>query len=287
MQAIYKKELRSYFKGAFGYVIVALLLLFTGIFTVVMNLALSYSDFAYTLASQKTVLIIIVPLLTMRSIAEERHSKTEQLLFSLPLRIHEIVLGKFFAMLTVFLVPTLISALYPLILSGMGSISFGSAYTAILGYFLMGAALIALCTLISSLVENQILAAALSVLVCLFLYFMDLVTGIIPAAPLASLLLCLLGELLIGALVWKLSKSLTVGAIFALVFALPTTLVYLINPEPFRLLVPNFLDSVNLFNRLNGFSYGYFDLLGVIFYLSFTALCLFCTTQSMEARRRG
>lgn len=287
MLAIYKKELRSYFKNAFGYVIVALVLLFTGLFTVFMNLALSYGDFAYTLSAMKVVMILIIPLLTMRSIAEERHSKTEQLLFSLPLHLSQIVLGKFFAMLTVFLIPMLVSALYPLLLSELGSVALGTSYAALLGYFLMGMALIALCTFISSLVENQLLAAALSVLACLFLYFLDMITGIIPASPLASFLLCLLGVLLIGALAWRLSKNLLAGVAFAAVLAMPTTVLYFLNSEAFRLLVPNFLDSINPFNRVLGFSYGYLDLVGIVFYVSFTALCLFFTTQAMEARRRG
>lgn len=287
MSAIYRKELKIYFRSAFGYVMIALLLVFSGIFVTVFNMALSYADFAYSISTMSMVLILIVPLLTMRSIAEERHSRTDQLLYSLPIRMSDVVLGKYFAMLTVFLIPTLITALYPLILSTFGSISLPSAYVVLLGYFLMGAALIALCTLISSLVENQILAAALSIGACLLLYFMKMIAAILPASELFSFLMCLVGALLIGALVWKMAKSPVAGGVGALILALPTTVIYVIKPEWFVLLVPNFFTGVSLFSRLTGSSYGYLDVGGIVFYLSFALVCLFLTVQSMEMRRRG
>lgn len=287
MFAIYRKELKIYFRTAFGYVMIALLLAFSGIFVTVFNMALSYADFAYSIGTMSMVLILIVPLLTMRSIAEERHTKTDQLLYSLPIRMSDVVLGKFFAMLTVFLVPTLMTALYPLILSSFGSVSLPAAYVSLLGYFLMGAALIALCTLISSLVENQILAAALSIGACLLFYFIKMLAAILPASEIFSFLLCLAGCLLIGVLVWRMTKSPLVGGVGAMILAIPTAVIYGIKPEWFLQLVPNFLTNVSPFSRLTGFSYGYLDVGGIVFYLSFATVCLFLTVQSMEMRRKG
>ena len=287
MMAIYRKELHLYFRSAFGYVIMALLLLFEGVFVTVFNLALSSSDFLYALDPMKLVLILLLPLIAMRTVAEERHSHTDQLLFSLPLRLREIVLGKYFAMLTLFAIPTLVTALYPLLLSGMGSVSLPTAYTALLGYFLMGAAVIALCAFVCSLVEHQILAAALSVGACLVFYFMDMLSGILPATAPASYLLCLLGALLLGLLAWRLSRSLPFGVLVALALVLITSLVYFIKSSLFVCLVPNFLTSINVFGRMLGFSYGHFDVGGTIFYISFIAVFLFFTVQSMENRRRG
>lgn len=287
MAAIYRKELKIYFSGAFGFVLMALLLLFVGLFTVVFNLILSMANFSLALDPMKMVLVLVIPLLTMRSIAEERHSHTDQLLYSLPIRLRDIVLGKFFAMLTVFAVPTLITALYPLLLATMGSVSLAPAYTALFGYFLMGAALIALCTLLSSLVENQIVAVAISIGACLLLYLSDMLFSSLPTSGLVSYLLFVALILIVGVLVCLLSRNLLVSGITVLIFLAPLTVCFLVKPAMFVALFPKFFNAINLFSRQIGFSYGYFDLGGTLFYLTVMILCLFFTVQSMELRRRG
>lgn len=287
MAAIYRKELKIYFSGAFGFVLMALLLLFVGLFTVVFNLILSMANFSLALDPMKMVLVLVIPLLTMRSIAEERHSHTDQLLYSLPIRLRDIVLGKFFAMLTVFAVPTLITALYPLLLATMGSISLAPAYTALFGYFLMGAALIALCTLLSSLVENQIVAVAISIGACLLLYLSDMLFSSLPTSGLVSYLLFVALILIVGVLVCLLSRNLLVSGITVLIFLAPLTVCFLVKPAMFVALFPRFFNAINLFSRQIGFSYGYFDLGGTLFYLTVMILCLFFTVQSMELRRRA
>ena len=171
MFAIYRKEMKVYFSGMFGYFITALLLLFAGLFTVLFHFVFGYSQFAYTLTSMNWVLIVLIPFLSMRAIAEERHNRTDQLLYSLPIPMWEIVMGKFLALVTLFSIPTAVMAVYPLMLSAFGGISLPAAYGALLGYYLLGIALIALCLFISSLVENQILAAVLSLAALLVVYF--------------------------------------------------------------------------------------------------------------------
>ena len=287
MSAIYRKELKIYFSGVLGFVIAALLLVFSGIFFTLTNLSQGYTDFLYTLDPMKLVLILAVPLLTMRTIAEERHSRTDQLLYSLPIRLTHVVLGKYFAMLTVFLLPTLVMGLYPLLMSYFGEISLASAYTALFGYFLMGAALIALCTLISALVESQILAGAISLVVCFAFWFLQWYSvGILPDGAVASFLICAAACLILGVMVWRLSRNLTVGLFGALIALIPTLLLFLIKKSLFERLVPDFLETVNLYSRVVGFFYGYFDVKGLLFYLTCIFVCLFLTVQSMDARRK-
>ena len=287
MSAIYRKELKIYFSGALGFVVMALMLVFSGIFFTFTNLSQGYTDFLYTLDPMKLVLILAVPLLTMRTIAEERHSRTDQLLYSLPIRLSHVVLGKFFAMLTVFLLPTLVVGCYPLLMAAMGTVSLASAYTALFGYFLMGAALIALCTLISCLMENQIVAGAVSLVVCFAFWFLQwYASGVIPEGALASFLICLAVCLLMGLLVWRLSKNLAAGLIGTLLFMIPTVVIFLFKKSSFEGLIPDFLEVVNPFERVIGFFYGYFDVEGLIFYLTYIFVCLFLTVQAMEARRK-
>ncbi len=285
MSAIYRKEIRVYFSGMFAWIIAAVLLFFLGLFTALFNLLTGFSGISYTLSSMQWVLLVIIPLLTMRAIAEERHSRTDQLLYSLPIRLRDVVLAKYFAACTVFLLPTLVYALYPLILSGFGELSLATAYTALFGYILMGAALISVSLFVSSLVENQIVAAVLSIAAVLAIVFISTIATLLPSGALASFVLCILGALGVGTLILLSSKNLTLGLLVAAALILPTAIVYIINAELFESLVPNALLSLDLFSRWSAFSFGHFDLPSTVFYLTFIGFFLFLTVRSMEKRR--
>ena len=123
MTAIYKRELKSYFQSMTGYVLIAFLVIFTGIYFMAYNLNSGYPYFSYVLMNINYVLIIIIPMLTMRSFAEERKNKTDQLLLAAPVKLFDIVMGKYLAMVTVFAVPCLIFCIFPIIIK-----SFGTAY---------------------------------------------------------------------------------------------------------------------------------------------------------------
>lgn len=285
MFAIYRKEIKLFFGGMFGYFTVATLLLFTGLFIAVFHLMQGYASFSYTLNAMQAVLLIVVPLLTMRSIAEERHSRTDQLLYSLPISLRDVVLGKYLAMLSLFAIPTAISALYPLILSAFGSVSLPTAYVSLFGYFLLGASMIALCMFVSSLVENQILAAVLSVLASLVLNFIDSAAVLVPSGALPSFLICILAAFGAAALLWHSTKNLNLGLAAALILVIPTAVIYLVKSEWFVSLVPDFLRAIDPFSRYAGFSYGRFDLTGTVFYLCFVIFFVYLTVRSMEKRR--
>ena len=285
MVAIFKKELRVAFSGLFGYFVVAILLLFMGIFTVLFNILSGYPEFSLTLGGMHLVLAVLIPFLTMRSIAEERHSRTDRLLYSLPIPMRDVVIGKFFAMLALFCIPTAISALYPILLSFLGEVSLISAYISLFGYLLLGASLIAVCMFVSSLVENQILAAVLSLTVTLLIYFMDSVAVLLPTGATASFIVCLLAALCVGALLWVVSKSLPLGVATAAVFVAIATLLFVIKSSLYESLLPNFFGKLALFAQFAGFMEGYFDLTALVLYLSIIFASLFLTYVSMEKRR--
>lgn len=121
MMAIYKRELKSYFQSMIGYAFIAFLMLFTGIYFTAYNLNYGYPYFSYALSATMFIFLVAVPVLTMKCFAEERKSKTDQLLLTSPVSVIEIVLGKYFAMVTVFLVPVLLSCIYPLIIKAQGT----------------------------------------------------------------------------------------------------------------------------------------------------------------------
>lgn len=285
MSAVFKKEFKSYFINMSGYVFMAFLLLFAGIYVTAINLKGTYAAFEYTLSSMSLVFLFVIPILTMRSIAEERHSRTDQLLYSLPLQVSDIVLGKFFAMLAVLLIPVAIMSVYPLILSMFGVINYAASYGALLAFFLLGAALIAICMFMSALTESQIIAAVLSFGVLLAAYLMSGIATLIPRTAVASFLCLIVVSLLLAAAVWGLTRNPVIALITAAVCILPLSALYYFNSALFVGLFQKVLDVVSLFTRFENFIYGIFDVGAIVYYLSVTVFFLFLTAQSVEKRR--
>ena len=173
MIAVYKRELRSYLTSMIGYLFIFFILLLTGIYFSAYQLGAAYPRFEYTLSALTFVFLISVPILTMRVLAEERKQKTDQLLLTAPVSIEKIVFGKYFALVTIFAIPMLIMCLYPLLMTKFGTVSLGAAYTAILGFFLLGCANLAIGVFISSLTESQVIAAVLTFVILFAFYMMN------------------------------------------------------------------------------------------------------------------
>ncbi len=286
MGAVYRKELRSCLRTVLGYVFIAVMLLAMGIFVTLFNLISGYAELSYSLTAMHWTLIVLIPFLTMRAVAGERHSHTDRLLYSLPLSISQIVLGKYFAMLTVFAIPTGVMCLYPLVLSFFGEVSLPAAYTALFGFFMLGAALIAVGTFISSLFENQILAAVVGILAFVAVYFFNTAAQLIPSSPLVSLTVLIVAELLASLTVALRTKSIALGAgIAGGVLAAATAAVYAADASLFADLVPQLLYKLNLFTQCNGFTYGLLDIPCTVLYLTVCAFFLFCTVRVMDKRR--
>ena len=173
MFAIFKRELRSYFTSLVGYVVIGVMLAFIGLYYSANCLVYGTSDFSTVLYSTTLVMLFLLPALTMRSFADERRNKTDQLLLTSPVGIPSIVMGKYFAQLAVFAVPMAAAAIMPLVLTAFGTISLTSAYATWLAYFLMGAACIAIGTFVSALTENQIIAYLATFGALLICYLMN------------------------------------------------------------------------------------------------------------------
>lgn len=174
MLAIYKRELQSYFYSPLGYIFIGFFMLMAGLFFVLFDILSQSADYVSMLGSIWFQFFIILPLsiLTMRLLSEERKNKTDQLLLTSPLTITSMVLGKYFAAVTVFLVSLIVSFMFPMILSMLGNPSLLEIAAGYLGFFMMGSALIAVGLFISSLTENQVVAAVATFGVLLALWLM-------------------------------------------------------------------------------------------------------------------
>ena len=285
MFAIYKKELKNYFINMTGYIFIGFMLAITGIFTTLINLIGTYPSFENVLSNITIVFLLIIPILTMRSVAEERHSKTDQLLYSLPVSVTQIVLAKYLAMFTVFLIPVGIIGLYPLILSIFGTVYLGTAYGALLGFTLLGAALIAVGMFMSSLTESQVIAAVTSFGVIFAMYLMSAIASLIPAGSMASLVAFAIVVLIFAGVVYSLTKNSTVAGITAAAGAFILAGIYFINSSIYDGLFANVLNWLSVFDRFSTFTTGLFDLTSVVYYVSLIVLFVFATVQSVEKRR--
>ena len=285
MLAIYKKELKNYFINMTGYIFIGFMLVITGIFTTLINLISTYPSFENVLSNITIVFLLIVPILTMRSVAEERHSKTDQLLYSLPVSVTQVVLAKYLAMFTVFLIPVGIIALYPLILSIFGTVYLGTAYGALLGFTLLGAALLAIGLFMSSMTESQVIAAVTSFGIIFAMYLMSAIAALIPAGSMASLVAFGIVVLIFAGIVYSLTKNSTVAGITAASGAFVLAAIYFINASVYDGLFAKVLNWLSVFDRFSTFTTGLFDLTSVVYYVSLIVLFVFATVQSVEKRR--
>lgn len=285
MTAVFRHELSSYFKSVSGYVFGAFLLLFAGIYTTDINLNAGLTNFEYVLDYMCIIFLIIVPILTMRVVAEERRQRTDQLLYSLPLTMTEVVLGKYGALLVVFLAPMAVIGVYPLILSAFGNVYLPAAYSAWLGFFLLGAALLAIGMFISSLTESQAVAAGLCFVVMLVNYFITSLADFISTTAFASFASFTVVILALAGIVWFMTRSGLASGVLALVLEAVLLFFYAGDTSAFEGFFPEVMENLSLFDQFYQFVNGVFDLRAVVYLLSVSGLFLFLTVQSLEKRR--
>ena len=285
MIAILKHELRSYFHSFTAYVFGAFLLAIVGIGAMRYNLMAAVSNFEYVFSYGCIIFVIIVPILTMRVIAEERRQKTDQLLYALPITTTQVVLGKYAALLVVYLIPLAIIAIYPLIFAQYGEVYLPTSYGSLLAIFVMGAALIAIGVFISSLTDSQGLAAGICVAVVLFNYYSVSLSEYVSATALGSVVVLAVIILALGALIRYLTKNdnLAYGVSAALAALLCITCF--VDASVFEGLLPSIMEQLSLFERFYAFVSGVFDLTAIIYYLSVIVFFLFLSVQSLEKRR--
>lgn len=285
MTAIYKRELKSYFCSVTGYMFCAFMLLFAGIYTMAVNINSAYANFEYVLSNMSFIFIIIIPVLTMRVISEERKQRTDTLLYSLPVSMTKVVVSKYLAMLTVLAVPVLVMGLYPIVLSLFGKVNFLSAYSALVGFFLLGAGLISMGLFASSLTENQALSAGIAFLIVLINYFITSFAYYLSSTAAASLIALAIMVLALVVIVYVLTKEFSLSASVAIIGEGILFFVYYAFPEKLEGLFPAIIEKLSLFERFNIFTQGIFDISSVIYLVAVSAVFVFLTVQSMEKRR--
>ena len=286
MLAIYKRELRSYFQSMIGCVFVAFLLLFTGIYFTAYNLTAGYPYFSYTLSGSLIVFIVGIPLITMRSFSEERKNKTDQLLLTAPVSLTKVVLGKYFAMVTVVAVPNVIFCLFPLIIKMNGTAYLKVDYISIGVFFLLGCVYLAIGMFLSTLTESQIIAFVSTFGVLLLLYLWNGIVSFLPSSASG----CLVGLLLILSVIilyiWQMTLNWVLSAVMEAVCVIGCVTAYFVKPALFENLLSKLLGKLAFADVFTGITQNHIvDLSGIILYLSVITVFIFLTVQTIQKRR--
>ena len=172
MKTVFKRDFAAYFRSPVAYAVIAAFLVMCGIFFARYNLYYGSVYFSYVLSNVSIILMILVPVITMRLFADEKRNGTEVLLRTSPLSMGSIVLGKFLAGYCVFAIMIGATLLYPLIISLYASLPFTETLGAYIGYLLLGAVFVAIGLFASALTDNQVIAAVLGIIILLALYFL-------------------------------------------------------------------------------------------------------------------
>lgn len=234
MLAVFKREFQAFFLSPIAYVFMGFFLLVAGLFFATTNILSQTASYNAMLGNMSFLFMLIVPVLTMRLLSEDRKNKTDQLLLTSPISVTSMVMGKYLAALSVFGITLVVSFIYPAILGAFGNPSFLEIMTGYIGFFLLGATLISVGVLVSSMTENQVVSAVstFGVLLLMYLGGIDILIQIINVP-------------------W-------IGRI---------------------------LNWFSVYNRYDSFGQGLLALDPIIYYISFSATCIFLTIRSIERRR--
>ena len=286
MLAIYKKELKSYFTSMMGCLFIAFCLAITSLYFCLYNLYYSYPSIYMALQGVVWFFVILMPILTMRIISEEQRNKTDQLLYTAPVSVYSIVMGKYLAMLTVFAIPVLVICTYPIILSQLGEVQFIESYLAILAYFLIGASFIAVGLFISSITESQIIAAVVSFAVLLVSHLITDISGLISGTAEASLIGFIIIIAVLCVVYFLLAKNMIVSIAAFVVLTGLVVVYYFINPVVFEGAIISLLESFSLTSMASDlFAYSILDITAIVYYVTVIAFFIFITVQSVQKKR--
>lgn len=285
MTAIYKKELKGYLTSMIGYVFIFFILLLEGIYFTAYNIQGAYPVFGITLNAITFVFLILVPILTMKVIAEERKQKTDQMLLTAPISVTQIVVGKYLALISVYMIPIIVICFYPLIMSKYGEVSFPMAYTAILGFAFLGFAQIAVGVFLSSITENPVIAAVLTFVVLFVCYMITGLETLIPDTSIASLGIYMILVAALVFMIYTMIQNVMISAVIGIIGEGALVVTYVVKSTIFESSIQKFLDIFDIAGHFDNFTNGILDIQGIVYFLSVIIIFIFLSVQSITKRR--
>ena len=286
MAAIYKRELKSYFYSMTGCIFIAFMTLFLGIYFVSYNLGSGYPYFSFSLTGMLSIMMFSIPVLTMRSLSDERRSRTDQLLLTSPVSVTGIVLGKYLSMITVFAATVLVAALCPLIIMANGTAYLAADYASLLAYFLLGCVYISIGLFLSSLTESQIIAAVSTFGVLLLLFLWPSLMMFLPTTASG----CAVGFFLIWTaavlIILRVTDWAALGFVLEAAGAAVLAVLYFAKPSLLEHSLSDVLGKLAFTDVFQTFVADHIlDIGGLLLYVSTIIFFIFLTVLSVENRR--
>ena len=287
MLAVFKKELKTYFRSPLGYVFVGMMMLIMGFYYSYYTLYYQYADYYHVLNACTSLVLFVIPILTMRILSEERRNRTDQILLTTPIKTSDVVLGKYLAAVVVFLIVIALSALQPIVTAIVfkGQMSFQMTVGGYLAFLMLGLAFIAIGMFISAMTENQLIAAVITIALFSALILTEGFYALVSTSRYVSLgvlLVVLVGVLF---LVYVSIHDILVTVIVGIVGVLGLVVTFFIVPTAFDGLLGRILKSLSIFERYAAMFSGVFAATDVIFFVTVAAFFLFLTYQVIERRR--
>jgi ABC-2 type transport system permease protein len=261
-------------------------LLLSGFFFAMTNLFPASPDYNAVLGSITFIFLIVVPILTMRLMPDDKRQRTDQLLFTSPTSLTGIVLGKYFAAVSVFVLTLLITCIYPIILSFFGNLATWEIVGGYIGFLLLGSAFISIGLFISTLTENQVIAAVITFSALLFMWILDWVTQGLPTDKTSGIIFAGIIALALGAFVYFNTRNIYVGVATTLVGAIIIVLTYFLADKYFfDGFIVRVFEWFSLLKRYEEFQIGILSLSPIVYYITFSAAFVFLTIRVLEKRR--
>lgn len=250
------------------------------------NLTAGYPYFSYTLAGSLIVFIVGIPLITMRSFAEDRKNKTDQLLLTAPVSLGKVVMGKYLAMVTVIGIPNVIFCLYPLIIKSQGTAYLKVDYISIGVFFLLGCVYAAIGMFLSSLTESQIIAFISTFGILLVLYLWDGILSMLPSSAVSGLVWIILLISLIAFYIYHMTGNFVISGGIEVIGVIASLVLYFVKSSLYENLITKMLGKLALANVFTDItSNSIVDVTGIALYLTIIAVFVFLTIQSIQKRR--
>lgn len=285
MKTILSKEFKSYFTSPIGYVFLTFYLFIFGFYFCGINILNQSGDYSIVFKNLQILLILTVPLVTMRLLSEERKNRTDQLLLTTPIHVWEMVLGKYLSATLLLLLTLCLTFIHPIILTCLGDVPWPMVLSTYVGYFLLGATLISISLFVSAHTENQIIAAIGSIGIFLLLLLIDSLAILIPPQRISSFIFILVVIVLVTLYIYLSIKDIYISLSSGFILGIISTITYKLNGSIFDGLCTKVLQWFSLFTRYDNFSSGLFDIGSIVYYVSFIFVFLFLTNQSIEKRR--
>lgn len=285
MKAIYKREMKNYMTSMTGAIAIAVMLFVVALMFRYINLVNGYATFAYTASNSVLIFYIVVPVLSMRVFAEERKQKTDQLLMTAPVSLKEIVFGKYLALISIFAIPVVIMCFYPLMMMAFGTVTLKLDYLNILAFFIMGCAYLSVGMFISSLTESVIISAIVSILYVFVTQMISNTYSMFSSTNFASLLFLVILSILLGLLVYLMTKNYWAALGTTVVLAAACFITYLIKPSWFGGKTEAVLKVFDFNTHFSTFTQGSFSISDLLFFVSVAVVGIVLTMQSVAKRR--